>query len=144
MSASDINNFQDRVSNGELVVDNIHPHFRALESALERFNLESQFSVVPSPDTIRNTLNAISMATMRGVITPRRADLETLANHIIDKKVTEQDIDRAQGDSGAKKYLKGLWSKLIDKSQNEIVETLFSMIRTQGLPLAILLIELAK
>jgi hypothetical protein len=37
-----------------------------------------------------------------------------------------------------------LWHKLVDKSQNEIVEMLFSAIRTQGVPLVLLLIELAK
>jgi hypothetical protein len=70
--------------------------------------------------------------------------LGKLSQQIEDKKVTDQDIDRAEGDSGAKEYLKGLWSKLVDKSQNEIVETLFSAIQTQGVPLVLLLIELAK
>jgi hypothetical protein len=74
LSASDINNFQDRVARGELDVNNRHPHFEELEFALQRFNDESRFSVVPSPDTIRNALNAISMATMRGVITVREAE----------------------------------------------------------------------
>jgi hypothetical protein len=68
MSANDVNNFQDRVTNHELVVDRTHPHYPELDSALQRFNHESEFSVVPSPQTIRNTLNAISMATMRGVV----------------------------------------------------------------------------
>jgi hypothetical protein len=144
MSVNDINDFQDRVSQGELVVNNTHPNYGELDLAIKNFNDESKYSVVPSPDTIRSTLNAISMATMRGVITPRREDLEKLARKIIDKKVTEHDIDRVQGDSGAKKYLRGLWNKLVDKSQNELVETLFSAIRTQGVPLAILLAELAK
>jgi hypothetical protein len=70
--------------------------------------------------------------------------LAKLSREIKDKKVTERDIDRAEGDSGAKKYLKGLLSKLVDKSQDEIADTLFSAIRTQGLPLASLLINLSR
>jgi hypothetical protein len=69
--------------------------------------------------------------------------LGKFSQQIEDKKVTEQDIDRAEGDSGAKEYLKGMWNNFVDKSQNEILEMLFSAIRTQGLPLALLLINLS-
>ena len=75
---------------------------------------------------------------------PRREDLDKLAREIIDKKVTEQDIDRVEGDSKAKKYLRELWNKLVDKSQSEIAEMLFSAIRTQGLHLALLLLNLTR
>jgi hypothetical protein len=75
---------------------------------------------------------------------PRREDLDKLAREIIDKKVTEQDIDRVEGDSKAKKYLRELWNKLVDKSQSEIVEMLFSAIQTQGLHLALLLLNLTR
>jgi D-alanyl-D-alanine carboxypeptidase len=70
--------------------------------------------------------------------------LGELSQKIEGKKITEQDIDSAEGDSGAKEQLKGLLNKLADKSQNEIAETLFSAIQTQGIPLVLLLIELAK
>ncbi len=69
--------------------------------------------------------------------------LGKLSQQIEDKKVTEQDIDRAEGDSGAKEYLKGMWNNFVDKSQNEILEMLFSAIRTQGLPFVLLLINLS-
>jgi hypothetical protein len=74
MSASDIYNFFDRVREGELIVDDRHPNYRALESALERFRHQEEISVAASPDVIRDTLNAISMATMRGVIKVRGAE----------------------------------------------------------------------
>lgn len=67
-----------------------------------------------------------------------------LSEEIQAKKITELDIDRVEGDSRAKKYLKELWSKFVDKSQDEIIEELFSAIRIQGVPLVLLLIELAK
>jgi hypothetical protein len=69
--------------------------------------------------------------------------LGKLSRQIEDKKVTEQDIDRAEEDSGAKEYLKGMWNNFVDKSQNEILEMLFSAVRNQGLPLALLLINLS-
>ena len=75
---------------------------------------------------------------------PRREDLNKPAREIIDKKVTEQDIDRVEGDSKAKKYLRELWNKLVDKSRSEIVEMLFSAIQTQGLHLALLSLNLAR
>lgn len=70
--------------------------------------------------------------------------LGKLSEEIQAKKITELDIDRVEGDSRAKKYLKELWSKFVDKSQDEIIEELFSAIRIQGVPLVLLLIELAK
>jgi hypothetical protein len=89
------------------------------------------------------------MATMRGVITPNREYLEKFARDIIDKKVTEEDIDRvvvaeAHDDNAAKKYTKGLLNKLVDKSQDVIVETLYTTVRSQGLILAMVIIEWAK
>ena len=69
--------------------------------------------------------------------------LGKLSQQIEDKKVMEQDIDRAGGDSGAKDHLKGMWNNFVDKSHNEILEMLFSAIRTQGLPFALLLIDLS-
>ena len=69
--------------------------------------------------------------------------LGKLSQQIEDKKVTEQDIDRAEGDSGAKDHLKGMWNNFVDKSQNEILEMLFSAIRTQGFPFALLLTNLS-
>jgi hypothetical protein len=74
----------------------------------------------------------------------KREDLDKLARQIIDKKVTEQDIDRVEGDSKAKKYLRELLNKLVDKSRSEIVEMLFSAIQTQGLHLALLSLNLAR
>jgi hypothetical protein len=70
--------------------------------------------------------------------------LGKLSEEIQAKKITELDIDRVEGDSRAKKYLKELWSKSVEKSQYEIIEELFSAIRIQGVPLVLLLIELAK
>lgn len=69
--------------------------------------------------------------------------LGKLSQQIEDKKVTEQDIDCAEEDSGSKEQLKGMWNNFVGKSQNEILEMLFSAIRTQGLPLALLLINLS-
>ena len=62
MSMADIDRFLDRVTKGELVVDNTHPRYRELESALDRYRLVTIVSVVPSSGDIRNTLNAIGMA----------------------------------------------------------------------------------
>jgi hypothetical protein len=47
----------------------------------------------------------------------------------------ELDIDHVEGDSRAKKYLKELWSKSVDKSQDEIIEELFSAIQFRVCPL---------
>jgi N-acyl-D-aspartate/D-glutamate deacylase len=128
MSVNDINNIQDRITKGELLVDNTHVHYGQLDSALARFNDEQKYSFLVAPDIIRDTSNALSMATMRGVITHNREYLDKFARDIKDKKVTEADIDRVvvveNNDNSAKKYLKGLWSKLIDKSQDAIVDML--------------------
>ena len=107
-----------------------------MESLVERGLLEQVFK-------IRTGEFATFTITADGMLVINRI-LGKLSQQIEDKKVTDQDIDRAEGDSRAKEYLKGLWSKLVDKSQNEIVETLFSAIQTQGVPLVLLLIELAK
>src|SRR5919106_4501999 len=97
-----------------------------MESLVERRLLEQVFKIKTGEFTTF-TITADGMLVINRI-------LGKLSQQIEDKKVTEQDIDRAEGDSGAKEYLKGLWSKLVDKSQNEIVETLFSAIQTQGVP----------
>ena len=97
---------------------------------------------MPTPQNVEDIRSAIYTAISQGVIS--QEDLDKLAREIIDKKVTEQDIDRVGGDSKAKKYLRELWNKLVDKSQSEIVEMLFSAIQTQGLHLALLLLNLAR
>jgi hypothetical protein len=70
--------------------------------------------------------------------------LGDLSRAIKDRRVTEKDIERAEGGIEVKKYFKGILSKILDKSQEEIVNTLFSAIRTQGIPLIVLLISLAR
>lgn len=57
---------------------------------------------------------------------------------------TENDIDRVGGDSGAIKFLKETWRKFKDKSPDQIVDILFLAIRTQGLPLIHLIIDMYR
>lgn len=140
----EVETFLSRLMEGEFEIDTAHPDVKALQSALHTYHLDKIACAVPTHNIGEYTRGAIYTAISQGVIKPRRGDLDKLSLEIIDKKVTEQDIDRAEGDSRAKKYLKGMWNKFVDKSQNEIVEMLFSAIRTQGLTLAILLINLAN
>ena len=106
-----------------------------MESLLERGLLEQVFKI-KTGEFATFTITADGMLVVNRI-------LGKLSQQIEDKKVTEQDIDRAEGDSGAKEYLKGMWNKFVDKSQNEILEMLFSGIRTQGLPFVLLLINLS-
>lgn len=148
MSVNDIKDIQDTITNRQLMVDNKHPHYPELDSTLTRFNMDEENLALVDLHTIRSTSNALSMAIMRGVITPNREYLDKFARDIKDKKVTETDTDRVvvegDDDNAAKKYLRGLWSKLVDKSQNEIVDMLFTVIRTESLYLAKLIIKLTK
>ncbi len=106
-----------------------------MQSLVERGLLEQVFKI-KTGEFATFTITADGMLVINRI-------LGKLSQQIEDKKVTEQDIDRAEGDSGAKEYLKGTWNNFVDKSQNEILEMLFSAIRTQGLPLALLLINLS-
>ena len=106
-----------------------------MQSLVERGLLEQVFKI-KTGEFATFTITADGMLVINRI-------LGKLSQQIEDKKVTEQDIDRAEGDSGAKEYLKGMWNNFVDKSQNEILEMLFSAIRTQGLPLALLLINLS-
>ena len=106
-----------------------------MESLVERGLLEQVFKI-KTGEFATFTITADGMLVINRI-------LGKLSQQIEDKKVKEQDIDRAEGDSGAKEYLKGMWNNFVDKSQNEILEMLFSAIRTQGLPLALLLINLS-
>ncbi|MFL6494739.1 MAG: hypothetical protein ACJ70N_08030 [Nitrososphaera sp.] len=109
---------------------------KQMESLVERGFLEQVFKI-KTGEFATFTITADGMLVINRI-------LGKLSQKIEDKKITEQDIDSAEGDSGAKEHLKGLLNKLVDKSQNEIVETLFSAIQTQGMPIVLLLIELAK
>jgi hypothetical protein len=71
-----------------------------------------------------------------------KKNIDTLCSAIKDKKVNEQDIERAEGNSEVKKYLKEIWSKLVEKLQDEIIETLISSIKTYGPPLVTFLMHL--
>ena len=106
-----------------------------MQSLVERGLLEQVFKI-KTGEFATFTITADGMLVINRI-------LGKLSQQIEDKKVTEQDIDRAEGDSGAKEHLKGMWNNFVDKSQNEILEMLFSAIRTQGLPLALLLINLS-
>jgi hypothetical protein len=129
-----------RLKDGQFEIDTAHPNDKAFQSALNTYRVYKRANAVPTPQNVEDIRGAIYTAISQGVIKPRREDLDKLAREIIDKKVTEQDIDRVEGDSKAKKYLRELWNKLVDKSQSEIAEMLFSAIRTQGLHLALLLL----
>jgi hypothetical protein len=65
-----------------------------------------------------------------------------LSSAIKDKKINDQDIDRAEGNNEVKEYFKETWRKIKDKSQEEIANTLFSALRTYGPALIILLASL--
>ncbi|MDQ4101539.1 MAG: hypothetical protein M3115_05070 [Thermoproteota archaeon] len=106
-----------------------------MESLVERGLLEQVFKL-KTGEFATFTITADGMLVINRI-------LGKLSQQIEDKKITEQDIDRAEADSGAKEYLKGMWNNFVDKSQNEILEMLFSAIRTQGLPFALLLINLS-
>ena len=106
-----------------------------MQSLVERGLLEQVFKI-KTGEFATFTITADGMLVMNRI-------LGKLSQQIEDKKVTERDIDRAEGDSGTKEYLKGTWNNFVDKSQNEILEMLFSAIRTQGFPFALLLINLS-
>ena len=106
-----------------------------MQSLVERGLLEQVFKI-KTGEFATFTITADGMLVINRIF-------GKLSQKIEDKKVTEQDIDRAEGDSGAKEHLKGMWNNFVDKSQNEILEMLFSAIRTQGLPFVLLLINLS-
>ena len=106
-----------------------------MESLVERRMLEQVFKI-KTGEFATFTITADGMLVVNRI-------LGKLSQQIEDKKVTEQDIDRAEGDSEAKEYLKGMWNNFVDKSQNEILEMLFSAIRTEGLSFVLLLINLS-
>jgi hypothetical protein len=103
MSANDIHDFLRTVRNGEIEYDSTHPAARDYQIALHTYTVWEKASVVPSPDDIRNMLHAIDIAISKGVFKLRRKDVEKVVRAIVDKKLTEQDIDHAKGASGAKK-----------------------------------------
>ena len=139
---SEVETFLSRLIDGQFEIDTAHPNAKAFQSALNTYRVYKRASVVPTPQNVEDIRSAIYTAISQGVIS--QEDLDKLAREIIDKKVTEQDIDRVEGDSKAKKYLRELWNKLVDKSRSEIVEMLFSAIQTQGLHLALLSLNLAR
>ena len=106
-----------------------------MESLVERGLLEQVFKI-KTGEFATFTITADGMLVINRI-------LGKLSQQIEDKKVMDQDIDRAEGDSGAKEYLKGMWNNFVDKSQNEVLEMLFSAIRTRGLPFVLLLINLS-
>jgi hypothetical protein len=63
---------------------------------------------------------------------------------IKEQKITEKDMDRAGGDSGVIKFMKETWGKFKDKSPDQIADMLFLAIRTQGLPLVRLVIDMTR
>lgn len=68
--------------------------------------------------------------------------LAELSTAIKDKQITDHVIERAQGDNVIKKYFKELLSKVKDRSQDEIVDALFSAIKTHGVKMTIMLVSL--
>jgi hypothetical protein len=68
--------------------------------------------------------------------------LAGLSSAIKDEQITEQHIERAEGDSFIKQYFKELISKVKDRTQDEIVDALFSAIKTHGVKMTIMLISL--
>jgi hypothetical protein len=68
--------------------------------------------------------------------------LAGLSNAIKDEQITEQHIERAQGDNVIKQYFKELMSKVKDRTQDEIVDALFSAIKTHGIKMTIMLVSL--
>ena len=68
--------------------------------------------------------------------------LTGLSSAIKEGQIKEQDIERAQGDNVIKKYFKELLSKVKDRSQDEIVDALFSAIKTHGIKMTIMLVSL--
>jgi hypothetical protein len=140
---SEVETFLSRLIDGQFEIDTAHPNAKAFQSALNTYRVYKRASVVPTSQRGRHK-GCDLCCNIAGSHQPRREDLDNLAREIIDKKVTEQDIDRVEGDSKAKKYLRELRNKLVDKSQSEIAEMLFSAIRTQGLHLASLLLNLAR
>ena len=51
---------------------------------------------------------------------------------VSDKDVYERTIDKVEGSSGIKIWLKGIWVKFKDKSQDEVVELIFEGVKTYG------------
>lgn len=65
-----------------------------------------------------------------------------LSTAIKDKQIKDHVIERAQGDNVIKKYFKELLSKAEDRSQDKIVDALFSAIKTHGVKMTIMLVSL--
>jgi hypothetical protein len=121
-------------------------------------------SVIPEMPKAEEVYNQLNLLAEDGLLEPEgRYDLESfsfsitgdgmlvikqylgdLSRAIKDRRVTDKDVEHAEGGIEVKKYFKELLSKILDKSQDEIVNTLFSAIRTQGIPLIVLLISLAR
>jgi hypothetical protein len=55
-----------------------------------------------------------------------------LSKAIKDKRVYEKDIDSVEGNSKIKEFLKGIGSKLKEKSQEEIADEVLSGVKTYG------------
>jgi hypothetical protein len=80
--------------------------------------------------------------TMRGKLFIK-GYITKFSNAIKDKKINEQEVDRAEGDSKAKSYLKDkILDKVIDKSLDQIAEGLILGIKIFGPTLATLLTQL--
>jgi hypothetical protein len=137
MSVAEVEDFLSRVNRNEFEIDNEHPDVKSYQGALQAY-----INNMPEPHIVELLSDEISIAISKGVIKPQREVIARLANEIKDGKVTEQDIDRAQGDSTAKKILKGLLKRLVDRSLKETEDTLSSFVKTQGLCIALLIMNL--
>ncbi len=119
---------------------------------------------MPSPEDIENQLNDLIA---RGFLERRMKNeagqssyfysittggtlfvkgyITRLSSAIKDRKISEQEVDRVQGDSRAKNYLKEtILNKVVDKTLDQIVEGVFSGIKIVGPTLVSLIMQLGR
>jgi hypothetical protein len=141
--SSEVDVFLSKLIDGRLFeIDTAHPDAEAFQSALKTYNRWRTASAALMPQHEKDMEYAIGIAISQGVIKPKREVLDKFASEIKDKTVTEQDIDRVQGDSKAKQFLKGLLSKVVEKTHEEIVEMLYSAAKTHGWRIVFVIVQL--
>ena len=90
MSMSEVEDFLNRVRNGEIEYDTTHPGAKAYEIALETYSIWEKASAAPSSYHIRDMFRAIDIAMSQGVFEPSRQDVEKVSCEMIDKNLRSE------------------------------------------------------
>jgi hypothetical protein len=94
----EVETFLSRLIEGKFEIDTAHPDAKAYQNALDIYRKDKMSNAVPTPRIGEYMRGAIYTAISKGVIKPRGEDVAKLSREIIDKKLTERDVDRAEGD----------------------------------------------